>query len=65
MYIFKKHLKDWLAQNKCSTSAGVQPRWIQGNLKQRQSRRLGKDYLIRNIRLGKNSIVGKLVEKRG
>ena len=27
---------------------------------------LGKDYLIRNIkRLGKSSVVGKLVEKRG
>ena len=30
-----------------------------GNLKWGQSQRLGKDYLIRNIkRLGKNSIVG-------
>ena len=40
--------------------AGLQPRWIQGNLKRRQSRR-GKTYLFRNIkeRLGKNSIVGK------
>ena len=36
---------------------------IPGNSKRGWSQRLGKDYLIRNIkRLGKNSIVGKLVE---
>ena len=46
-------------------SAGVQPWWIQGNSKGGQSQRLGKDYLIRKERLGKNSVVGKLVEKRG
>ena len=46
----------------CQGPALVDP----GNLKQGQSQRLGKDYLIRNIkRLGKNSVVGKLVEKRG
>ena len=46
-------------------AAGVLPQWIQGNLKGRRSRQ-GKTYLFRNIkeRLGKNSIVGNLVEKR-
>ena len=29
------------------------------------SQRLRKDYLIRKERLGKNSVVGKLVENRG
>ena len=37
-----------------------------GNSKRGRSRSVEKDYLIRNIkRLGKNSVVGKLVEKRG
>ena len=46
----------------CRCPAPVDP----GNLKRGQSQSLGKDYLIRNIkRLGKNSVVGKLVEKRG
>ena len=46
----------------CRCPAPVDP----GNSKLGQSQSLGKDYLIRNIkRLGKNSVVGKLVEKRG
>ena len=46
----------------CRGPAPVDP----GNSKQGRSQHLGKDYLIRNIkRLGKNSVVGKLVEKRG
>ena len=46
----------------CRGPALVDP----GNSKRGQSWHLGKDYLIRNIkRLGKNSVVGKLVEKRG
>ena len=46
----------------CSGPVPVDP----GNSKRGRSRSLGKDYLIRNIkRLGKNSVVGKLVEKRG
>ena len=46
----------------CWGPAPVDP----GNSKQGQSQSLGKDYLIRNIKkLGKNSVVGKLVEERG
>ena len=44
----------------CRGPAPVDP----GNSKRGRSRRLGKDYLIRKERLGKNSVVGKLVEKR-
>ena len=45
----------------CGGPAPVDP----GNSKRGQIRCLGKDYLIRKERLGKNSVVGKLVEKRG
>ena len=46
----------------CRSPAPVDP----GNLKRGQSRHLGKDYLIRNIkRLGKNSVVGNLEKERG
>ena len=53
------------SEEELKSIARVQPRWIQGNSKRGQSWRLGKDYLIRKERLGKNSVVGKLVEKRG
>ena len=45
--------------------AGVQPQWIQGIRSGNKVGILEKNYLIRNIRLGKNSVVGKLLEKRG
>ena len=50
-----------------SISAGVQPRWIQGDSKVgRRSRRLWKNtYLITDIeRLEMDSVVGRLVEKK-
>ena len=46
----------------CQGPAPLDP----GNSNQGQCQSLGKDYLIRNIkRFGKNSVVGKLVDKRG
>ena len=45
----------------CRGPAPVDP----GNSKRGRSRRLGKDYLIRKERLGKNSVVGNLEEERG
>ena len=52
---FETYIHHWLPG-----SSPVDP----GNSK--RGRSLEKDYLIRNIkRLGKNSVVGKLVEKRG
>ena len=53
------------SEEELKSIATVQPQWIQGNSKRGQSQRLGKDYLIRKERLGKNRVVGKLVEKRG
>ena len=44
----------------CRGPASVDP----GNSKWGWSRHLGEDYLIRKERLGKNSVVGKLVEKK-
>ena len=44
----------------CRGSAPVDP----GTSKGGWSQHLRKDYLIRKERLGKNSVVGKLVEKR-
>ncbi len=45
----------------CGGPAPVDP----GNSKRGWIWRLGKDYLIRKERLGKNNVVGKLVEKIG
>ena len=57
-----KRLTDALFVSECWGPAPVDP----GNSKWGWSRRLGKDYLIRNIkRLGKNSVVGNLEEERG
>ena len=60
---------DWEAEGGIFTShngqglvAGVQPRWIQGI---RSEDRVSEERLIYKERLGKNSVVGKLVEKRG
>ena len=44
----------------CRGPASVDP----GNSKWGWSQHLGEDYLIRKERLGKNSVVGKLVEKK-
>ena len=43
-------------------TAGVQPWWIQGI---RSGDEVNKERFIYKERLGKNSVVGKLVEKRG
>ena len=51
--IFANHIFCW-------GPAPVDP----GNSKRGRSQRLRKDYLIRKERLGKNGVVGKLVEKR-
>ena len=43
-------------------TAGVQPWWIQGI---RSGDEVNKERFIYKERLGKNSVVGKLAEKRG
>ena len=59
------HSTIWM--NLDDITAGVQPRWIQGNSKGRQSQGPRKKLFNWKYkeRLEKNSAVGKLVEKRG
>ena len=63
----KENVKSGVARrSRNHVGAGVQPRWTQGDLKGRWSRR-GKNLFIYKykIRLGRNSVVGKFSgEKR-